>query len=98
MHTITESRIARFGLGACRITGKARSVLLRNQVNFLTLLARHARGDWGDLDDEDAEANQRAVLYGGRIFSVYDLTATDRIYIITEADRSSTTLLLPSEY
>lgn len=98
MHTITASRIARFGLGACCITGGARSVLLRHDVNFLTLIARHARGDWGDVDDEDAETNQRAVMFGGRLFSVYDVSPTDRIYVITEADRSRTTMLLPNEY
>lgn len=63
------------------------------------LLARHASGDWGDLDQEDREANDRAAALGEeRILSAYDLDGGGRIWIITEWDRSVTTLLLPEEY
>jgi len=60
-------------------------------------LVRHARGDWGDLDAEDKAANEAELRTGGRLLSVYEL-GVERLYIITEHDRSATTLLLPSEY
>jgi hypothetical protein len=59
--------------------------------------ARHASGDWGDLCGFDRRQNERALRVGERIFSSYD-TPAGRIWIITEADRSITTLLLPEEY
>lgn len=64
----------------------------------VTLLARHAGGDWGDLGQEDWQSNDRALRLGGRIFSAYTLETLDRLWVITEADRSATTLLLPQEY
>ncbi|AYY98943.1 hypothetical protein EGY19_13795 [Burkholderia multivorans] len=60
-------------------------------------LNRHACGDWGDLTQYDSEMNRLAVIHGARIFSSYEI-AGKRVWIITEADRSSTTLLFPSEY
>ncbi|WP_230949456.1 hypothetical protein [Burkholderia stagnalis] len=62
-----------------------------------TYLNRHACGDWGDLTPNDTETNRLAVIHGARIFSSYEI-AGKRVWIITEADRSSTTLLFPSEY
>ena len=62
-------------------------------------LERHQKGDWGDVCREDKEANEYAINEGLRILSAYKLPVTgERLWIITEADRSSTTLLLPSEY
>lgn len=65
------------------------------------LLARHASGDWGELCEDDAQANRDALKVGLRVFSCYSLTQTDgqtaKLWIITEADRSATTLL-PDEY
>ena len=66
-------------------------------------LARHVAGDWGDLDDEDKTANDKALITGGRIFSAYRTSTKVKIWVITEgADdtgtRRSTCLLLPSEY
>lgn len=61
------------------------------------LLARHASGDWGDVDGEDRRANDRAVRDGDRVRSAYQ-TAAGRVWLITEWDRSATTLLLPEEY
>lgn len=98
MHTIAETRVTHFVVGDCYITPGARSALLRNKVNFVALLSRHVHSDWGDVDAEDAKANNEAVRHGGRLFSVYNLGGSDRVYIITEADRRVTTLLLPSEY
>ena len=67
----------------------------------MDLLARHVFGDWGELCSEDQEANNRAVTFGGRILSSYavgvGLSAT-KVWVITEADRSSTCVLLPEEY
>jgi len=63
------------------------------------LLQRHRRGDWGDLCEEDRAVNRKAVVLGYRLLSAYTLPASgEKIWIITEADRSMTTLLLPSEY
>jgi len=69
---------------------------------ILALIARHASGDWGDLDDEDKQANEAALQNGGRIFSAYDAHGV-RVWIITEAvgedgHRAATTALLPEEY
>ena len=66
-------------------------------VNLLTFLHRHLSGDWGDLDDEDKAENDFSVKNGFRILSSYN-TPEGRLWIITEADRSVTTFLLPSEY
>jgi hypothetical protein len=63
----------------------------------LTALKRHARGDWGDLSPEDSLANDEALQHGGRLFSAYG-QGDNRFWIITEADRAFTTVLLPSDY
>lgn len=66
---------------------------------FMEALERHRNRDWGEVGAKDWEANQQALLHGRRLFSVYDSISTGaRFWIITEADRSSTTGLLPSEY
>jgi hypothetical protein len=61
-------------------------------------LTRHVTGDWGDLSDEDKEENELSVEQGFRILSAYTLEDDSRIWIITERDRSATTLLTPGEY
>lgn len=68
-----------------------------NQCTLMALLDRYSCGDWGNLCDEDKEANMEALKYGGRIFACYNVE-NERIYIITEADRSYTTLLFSYEY
>lgn len=66
---------------------------------MLRALRRHARGDWGDeLDREDMAANDLALKDGGRLVSAYRIEAGVKFWIITEADRSATTVLLPEEY
>jgi hypothetical protein len=70
-------------------------------VNPMNLLVRHVLGDDGDLCDEDRDANRKAIALGGRVFSSYEVGTgpnATKVWIITEADRSSTTLLLPEEY
>lgn len=63
-------------------------------------LQMHSTGNWGDVDDEDWNSNQEALKTGDRLFSSYylDESCTEKIWIITEADRSYTTVLFPSEY
>jgi hypothetical protein len=61
-------------------------------------LNRHDRGDWGEVSDEDKQENEFSVQQGFRILSAHTTSAGDRIWILTEADRSFTTLLLPEEY
>ena len=68
-----------------------RNIALRN------LLIRHANGDWGDVDEEDHSANDIALLQGNRVLSSYRL-ADRKVWVITDADRSSTTVLFPEEY
>ena len=62
------------------------------------LLTRHVTGDWGDLPDEDKEENELSVEEGFRILSAYNLQIGRKVWIITEADRSVTTILLPEDY
>lgn len=66
--------------------------------NASEFLVRHALGDWGDLVEEDKVSNDEAVADDLRILSAYRLQDGVRIWVITEADRSATTILLPSEY
>jgi len=67
-------------------------------INFSPYLRRHQRGDWGDLDAEDKAENNFSVQNGYRILSAYYTPDGTKFWIITEADRSATTVLLPSEY
>lgn len=61
-------------------------------------LSLHAKGDWGIVDEQDGASNDEAVLRGERILSAYKTSSGTKLWIITEADRSATTILLPSEY
>jgi hypothetical protein len=65
---------------------------------IMASLKRHAQCDWGDLDAEDKKANDHAFAHGERLFSAYLSTAKVKFWIITEADRSITTVLLPEDY
>ncbi len=85
----------RFPLGQVVITANASLRLSTDAV--LTALRRHASGDWGELCPEDTLANDTALHHGGRLFSAYG-DAADRFWVITEADRSATTVLLPDDY
>ncbi|MGE5112054.1 MAG: hypothetical protein ACM3JB_14425 [Acidobacteriaceae bacterium] len=64
----------------------------------LEFLSRHLRGDWGDLCQEDRTENELSLKQGFRLMSSYPITDTETLWIITEADRAVTTLLLPAEY
>ena len=87
-----------FKLGQVVATPAAIDLLRSLALNPLIFLGKHAFGDWGQIDDHDREANRAALKDGSRLLSSYTLNRNDRLWIITEADRSSTTLLLPQEY
>lgn len=88
--------IALFRLGHLVATPNALDKL--QQPDILTALQRHQGGDWGDVDDQDRQANDRALTEGTRIFSVYHSAKQLKFWIITEADRSVTTVLMPEDY
>lgn len=67
-------------------------------IEIMQALARHQSGDWGDVCPEDREANDQALAEGSRLFSVYHAANGTKFWIITEWDRSATTVLLPGDY
>lgn len=86
-------------LGRVVATPGALKALSEEGEEVLRYLSRHASGDWGDLDDHDRRENERSVKNGWRILSSYRIGENGtKVWIITEADRSCTTILLPSEY
>jgi hypothetical protein len=87
--------VLRVPLGELVITANASVRLSTEEV--LAAVRRHASGDWGDLCPEDAMANNEALHQGGRLLSAYG-DGQYRFWIITEADRSVTTILLPEDY
>jgi hypothetical protein len=88
----------KFQLGQCVATRNAAALMAKQEVNGLDLLRRHARGDWGDVCKADKASNDAAVLNGDRILSAYKTSHGDRLWVITEWDRSVTTILLPEDY
>jgi hypothetical protein len=90
--------IGRFSLGALVWTPGAKEAFEANGENALTYLRRHINGDWGDVSEEDAQENEFSVDKDLRILSAYHLKDGTKIWIISEADRSATTILLPEEY
>lgn len=89
----------KFPLGQCVGTRNAVELMQAQDINPLHLLMRHASGDDGDLDAHDKALNVTAIASGeGRIFSSYTMPSGARLWVITEADRSSTTILLPEDY
>ena len=85
-------------LGQVLATPGALALLCSLKLAPLRFLLRHMAGDWGDVCEADRQTNVEALVYDARVMSVYVLGPTQRLWIITEADRSSTTLLLPEEY
>lgn len=86
-----------FGLGEVVATPGALELLKNNHRTIIDLLLRHASGDWGELDEHDRQENEFSLKKGLRILSVYQVNGK-KMWVITEADRSSTCLLLPEEY
>lgn len=87
-----------FPLGRVVATPGALKLLEESQVDPSLLLNRHVSGDWGDLCEEDVAQNNQAVSGEGRVMSSYKVGNNGTIWVITEWDRSATTLLLPEEY
>jgi hypothetical protein len=93
----------KFNLGQVVATPAALDTLTRVGISGYDLLSRHAQGDWGNLDDEDRQANDNALKYGSRLLSSYLLSDGSKVWIITEAaddqgKREATTILLPEDY
>jgi hypothetical protein len=84
-------------LGRLVATPGALQVLSNAGEDPLVYLCRHASGDWGDLDEEDHRENERSLKYGWRVLSSYPVGG-QTLWVITAADRSVTTILLPEEY
>ncbi|SRR5258706_8634980 len=87
---------AKFWLGKLYVTANAETDLEHEDIH--NCINRHLSGDWGDLCALDKEANEYALHYGGRLFSAYHDRTGVKFWIITEADRSLTTVLLPDDY
>ena len=90
--------VASFPLGQIVATPGALAALGRANQSPAVFLSRHAEGDWGELDPTDIAENAFSIAHGFRLLSSYETEAGERLWIITEADRSATTLLLPEEY
>ena len=88
----------KFNPGQVVATPGALAALGASRESLLTYLQRHLSGDWGEVDEHDARENELSLNHDLRIMSVYTLRTGTRIWIITEADRSSTCILLPEEY
>lgn len=95
---MTDIRVdePRFPLGQLVITSNAASRLAKDDVT--TAIRRHVQGDWGDVCEEDRLENDRSLIRGSRLLSVYVAADGLCFWIITEADRSVTTVLLPEDY
>jgi hypothetical protein len=87
-----------FPAGQIVATPGALALLEQTNRSPLEFLSRHLRGDWGDLCHEDKTENELSLKYGLRLLSSYPVTESEKLWVITEADRSVTTLLLPEEY
>jgi hypothetical protein len=87
-----------FGVGRIVATRGALAALEKTGETTAQFVARHVTGDWGELPVEDRPENYLSVERGFRLLSSYRTLAGDQVWIITEADRSLTTILLPDEY
>ena len=86
----------KFALGQTVITANAKAVL--PELDVVLALQRHHSGDWGNVDDHDRQVNEDALRSGDRLVSIYQSVRDQKFYIITEWDRSVTTVLLPEDY
>ena len=93
-----ETQKPLFKLGLVVGTPGALQAIEESGQNPIEFLARHGTGDWGNLDEEDRAENAMALERGFRVFSVYALESGLKVWVITEWDRSVTTILLPEEY
>ena len=96
--TTAVASVRRFALGQTFITPGAEEALQIAGQTSIEFLRRHMSCDWGELSDEDAQENDFSLMEGLRLLSSYRTGKGQQLWIITEADRSATTILLPSEY
>ena len=89
---------ALFPLGQIVATPGAIDALARANQQPQDFLARHVAGDWGEVGREDQDENEYSLQHGFRLLSSYRTAVGEKLWLITEADRSATTLLLPDEY
>ena len=92
-----RSLLPRFAMGRVTITSAALATLEEHQHLIMDMLNHHSHGDWGDVCEEDREENELSVQNGYRIMSFYTVLDT-KFYVETTADRSSTCIMLPSDY
>lgn len=98
-NTTRQPPITRFALGQTYITPEAEDALLIAGQTGIEFLRRHMSNDWGELSDQDVrERTELSIKEGFRLLSAYRTAKGQKLWIITEADRSSTTILLPDEY
>lgn len=90
----------KFNLGQIVATPNALDALREARRTLLEFILRHIQGDWSEMDEEDRIANEMALVEGGRIFSAYAIQPghSEKVWVITEEDRSSTLILLPEDY
>ena len=88
----------RFSTGQLLFSSGAFAAMQEHQTSPMELLRRHRAGDWGTVPKEDAQANEQALKYGDRLLSSYLIAPDVVIWVITEADRSSSTFLRPAEF
>jgi hypothetical protein len=92
----TAVSAAKFSLGHIVATPNALNHLTQDDIR--SGIIRHQSGDWGDLDEDDRKENDMALEKGTRLLSAYQASNGTKFWIITEADKSSTTVLLPEDY
>jgi hypothetical protein len=97
-NTNRQPSITRFALGQTYVTPGAEEALMIAGQTGIEFLRRHMSNDWGDLSDDDVRENELSLKEGFRLLSAYRTAKGQKLWIITEADRSATTILLPSEY
>ena len=90
--------MALFALGQVVATPGALTALQKAEQEPREFLDRHINGDWGTVSEDDKRENEYSVQHGFRILSAYTTSAGDRIWVVTEADRSATIISLPDEY
>jgi len=95
-NSVTTDRRPKFWTGFFCVTRPADEKIERKEI--MDAFWRHESGDWGDVCAEDKEANETALQFGGRLFSAYHDSNGVKFWIVTEADRSATTVLLPDDY
>lgn len=98
MSSVQELSLPLFQCGNLVMTCGISNLIERGILDPMSYVHRHLKGDWGDLGEADRRTNDTALKHGDRLFSSYQVSPDLKIWIITECDRSVTTLLLPYEY